>query len=150
MEKDKEINLNDYINNRKVLAGRDSGEELNRILNLNDIEKKYKRILIKIPNYVYSFNSSFFLGMFGETVKKLGRDKFKDKYIFETNNDSVRANIEDGINEALNDVSVENNKDIIENKVKEILNNLSKTDISYEISSIIEDKIESLFKGDDK
>ena len=57
---------------------------------------------------------------------------------------------EDSLAQKYLEQSVENNKDIIENKVKDILNDLSKTDISYEISSIIEDKIESLFKGDDK
>lgn len=57
---------------------------------------------------------------------------------------------EDSLAQKYLEQSVENNKDIIENKVKDILNNLSKTDISYEISSIIEDKIENLFKGGDK
>ena len=57
---------------------------------------------------------------------------------------------EDSLAQKYLEQSVENNKDIIENKVKDILNDLSKTDISYEISSIIEDKIENLFKGDDK
>ena len=43
----------------------------------------------------------------------------------------------------------ESNKNLIEQKVIEILNKLGKDDISYEISSIIEDKICNLFKGED-
>lgn len=41
------------------------------------------------------------------------------------------------------------NKYIIENKVKEILNSLSKTDIKYDIKGIIEEYVENLFKGDE-
>ena len=41
------------------------------------------------------------------------------------------------------------NKYIIENKVKEILNFLSKTDIKYDIKGIIEEYVENLFKGDE-
>lgn len=41
------------------------------------------------------------------------------------------------------------NKNIIEDKVKEILNSLSKTDIKYDIKGIIEEYVENLFKGDE-
>ena len=44
--------------------------------------------------------------MFGESVKKLGKEKFEEKYQFNTNNESIKMNIKDGIDEALNNVDV--------------------------------------------
>ena len=40
---------------------------------------------------------------------------------------------------------VDENKNIIENKVKNIFNELSKTDLKYEIQDILENYIEKLF-----
>lgn len=56
---------------------------------------------------------------------------------------------EDSLAQKYLEQAVESNKNIIEQKVIEILNELGKDDISYEISSIIEDKICNLFKGED-
>ena len=93
------IDLKDYIESKKVLAGRTNGEDIRKKINLEKIE-------IIIPNDVFSFNSSYFLGMFGESVKKLGKEKFEEKYQFNTKNESIRMNIKDGIDEALNNVDV--------------------------------------------
>ena len=100
------LDLKDYIESKKVLAGRTNGEDIRKKINLEKIENENKKIEIIIPNDVFSFNSSYFLGMFGESVKKLGKEKFEEKYQFNTKNESIRMNIKDGIDEALNNVDV--------------------------------------------
>lgn len=57
---------------------------------------------------------------------------------------------EDSLAQKYLEEAVENNKDIIEKKVKFILNELDKADISYEIGTIIEEKIVNLFNGKDE
>ena len=94
------IYLKDYVEGKKVLAGRTNGE------NIRKKESENEKIEIIIPNDVFSFNSSYFLGMFGESVKKLGKEKFEEKYQFNTNNESIKMNIKDGIDEALNNADV--------------------------------------------
>ena len=44
--------------------------------------------------------------MFVERLKKLFNEKFEEKYQFNTNNESIKMNIKDGIDEALNNVDV--------------------------------------------
>lgn len=100
------IDLKNYIGRKKVLAGRDNGEDIRQKINLEKIENENEKIEIIIPKDVFSFNSSYFLGMFGESVKKLGKEKFEEKYQFNTSNESIKMNIKDGIDEALNNVDV--------------------------------------------
>ena len=52
---------------------------------------------------------------------------------------------EDSLGQKYLEKSVEENKEIINNKVIKIFNELGKQDISYEISNIIEEKIENMF-----
>lgn len=52
---------------------------------------------------------------------------------------------EDSLGQKYLEKAIEDNKDIINNKVIEIFNQLGKQDIAYEISSIIEEKLENMF-----
>ena len=52
---------------------------------------------------------------------------------------------EDSLGQKYLEKSIEENKDIINNKVVQILNELGKDDISFEIMTIIEDKLNNLF-----
>lgn len=100
-----EIELKNYIDNKKVLSGRDNGAALRKKLDLEKIEKEKDKITIIIPIEVYAVNSSFFLGMFGKSVRTLGKEEFEKKYYFKCN-EVVKLNIEDGINDAINNVDV--------------------------------------------
>ncbi len=100
------IELKNYIKNKKVLAGRDNGANIRQTINLEKIESENEKIEVIIPTEVYSFNSSYFLGMFGESVKKFGKEGFEKKYNFITENESIKMNIKDGIDEALNNIDV--------------------------------------------
>ena len=99
------IDLKQYINNKKVLSGRDNGIELRKKLEIEKIEKENELIEISIPKDVYALNSSYFLGWLGKSVRKLGKEKFEQKYLFKSN-EIIKLNIEDGINDALNNVDV--------------------------------------------
>lgn len=52
---------------------------------------------------------------------------------------------EDSLGQKYLEQAVENNKNIINSRVIEIMQNLSKEDIAYEITEIIEEKIEKMF-----
>ncbi len=59
-------------------------------------------------------------------------------------------NKEDSLGQKYLEEAIEDNKTIINQKVVDIFNELGKQDISYEISSIIEDKINEMFIGGNK
>lgn len=97
------IELNKLIQNMKVISGRDKGIELREKLKLDEKDKDKKQYNIIIGENVYSFNSSCFLGLFGKSIRELGEKNFREKYKFECT-DLIRMNIEDGINDATNNV----------------------------------------------
>lgn len=69
-----------------VYTGRNRGERLREKLNLDAFDGS-EDIIVKviIPKETYSISSSFFLGLFGPSIMKLGsRESFLKKYIFET------------------------------------------------------------------
>lgn len=94
------IKLDKYINGDIVLSGRDRGEELRKKLELNKKEKENDIIEIEIPEDVCSINSSYFLGAFGDSIRKYGKERFLQKYIFVCDS-VIRESIEDGISSAL-------------------------------------------------
>lgn len=57
---------------------------------------------------------------------------------------------EDSLGQRYLEKAVEDNKEIINNKVIEIFNQLGKQDISYEILNILEEKIDNMFKKTEK
>ena len=99
------INLKDYISGKKVLSGRDKGQDLRNVLKIEKLEREHEIINIIIPYEVFALNSSYFLGWLGKSVRDLGKEEFEKKYKFECN-DIIKLNIADGINDALNNVDV--------------------------------------------
>lgn len=90
----------------RVLSGRQNGKTLRNELKIDDLDKKIsENIEIFVPEDIYSLNSSYFLGLFGPSVRKLGEEKFKQKYTFICD-DIISRNIEDGISRALKDSNV--------------------------------------------
>ena len=99
------IDLKQYIQNKKVLSGRDNGVNLRKKLEIDKKENDNDEIKIIIPQDVFALNSSYFLGWLGKSVRDLGKENFEKKYHFACN-EIVKLNIEDGINDALNNVDV--------------------------------------------
>lgn len=99
------IELGQCLEGKKVISGRKYGKELREKLKINEIDNSTEDIKIIIPKDIFSFNSSCFLGMFGESVRKLGsKEKFLEKFIFDCS-EIIKINIDDGISDALNNMN---------------------------------------------
>lgn len=71
----------------KVLVGRDKGaNDLKHIfakyISFEILEDNFEKIAIIIPERIITINYSYFLGMFGEALIRLGKENFKKKYVF--------------------------------------------------------------------
>ena len=96
------IDLTKYTGRDEIiLSGRPKGEELRQKLNLEKMDSEADAIKIIIPQHIVSLNSSFFLGLFTESVKKFGEEGFRSKYFFECR-PILMKDIDAGIHQALN------------------------------------------------
>lgn len=86
--------------NVKVLSGRDVGIDFRKKFKLDDIDMNKESVEVIVPEDLYSINSSFFLGLFGPSVRHLGEEGFKKKYQFKCDS-IIQKNIEDGMSHAL-------------------------------------------------
>lgn len=68
----------------KVFTGRDRGEDVRKASNIDKIEEAYDEVKIVIPDNIYSINPSFFEELFVNVVMKLGKEKFREKFKFES------------------------------------------------------------------
>ncbi len=93
------------VKGNKVFSGREFGEKVRRDLNLERLDNTNEKIEIIIPEDTFSLNASFFLGAFGPSVRNLGANKFKEKYIFKCE-DIIKESIDDGIERALKSSNV--------------------------------------------
>jgi hypothetical protein len=103
------INLAKFRGDRStVFTGRPQGEVARKELKLDDLDKVDEVIELVIPKGTTSFNSSFYLGLLYDSIKKLGERKFKERYILDiqdSNPDtrrSIERNLEDGMRQAIN------------------------------------------------
>lgn len=108
----KEIILNNILNaNAVTLSGRSEGTEARKYfkLDLKDNDNEHYKIII--PKRIRTFNISYFLGMFSLSVVKLKEEKFREKYIFKSENNEdvaigVKLDIDEGIEWALEETSI--------------------------------------------
>ena len=83
----------------KVFTGRDRGKDVRVASKIDEMEEKNESILVIIPDNIYSINPSFFEELFVNVVLKLGREKFREKFEF---NSLGKYNYERPLNEAIN------------------------------------------------
>lgn len=83
----------------RVFAGRDRGEAARQKANLELLDQQGVFVEVVVPRHAYSVNSSFFLGMFGDSIRRLGEARFRERYSF--SGAAVALVVEDGIREAL-------------------------------------------------
>ena len=97
--KAKEIDLRKYKNaESRVFTGREEGKKARIDSHLDDLDKTNELIKVIIPDDTVSINSSFFLGMFKDSLEDLKEEKFKEKYKFICNKDFIiKVNIENNI-----------------------------------------------------
>ncbi len=104
----KQINLENYdkskMKNLIVLSGRELGDNIRKKFNFDELDNSEEKYEIIFPTNIISISTSFFLALFGESVRKCGsKEKFEDKYLFNVSS-SLKSNINDGITDALNNV----------------------------------------------
>src|ERR1035437_8781530 len=67
----------------RIFAGRDRGAFVRDAAALVEFERNKEDILeVLIPTETYAVTSSFFLGLFGETIRALGADEFRRRVRF--------------------------------------------------------------------
>lgn len=86
IEDDIEIDLNTHISkygffNKYILKNKHIGYILRDTLDLDTLDKKNNKVIVKIPNEI-DIGNSFILGIIEDSLIELGVEKFKDKYIF--------------------------------------------------------------------
>lgn len=94
----KEIDLNQarIPPNSEVISGRDCGEEFRRRFQLDSLDVSTDEAVVSIPSAVVSINTSFFLGLFGPSVRRLGPEGFMSKYKFHCD-DVHMATVREGV-----------------------------------------------------
>lgn len=67
-----------------VHSGRAKGELARRTFELEELDISGVSVIVRIPENTYSVTTSFFLGLFGDSIRKAGsRSAFLDRYRFE-------------------------------------------------------------------
>lgn len=143
----REINIKDYMSEEeiKVIIEDEIVRETRRTL-CN--EKEITRILTNVSYYELWKKIEQEVPNCQEIIKEKTKEKILEisKFdIFQKRDDFLEY--KDSLAQQFLNESVKENKNIIDYKVKKIMNELSLTDIKYDIQSIIEQYIEDLFKS---
>jgi hypothetical protein len=87
--------------NVKFYSGRPRGEAVRKELRLDENENRENNIVVKVPTDVDTIHSSFFLGLFGISVRKCqSKEAFLKKFQFECSH-GVSEDVIEGIEQAL-------------------------------------------------
>ena len=86
-----------------MFSGREKGRLNREKFALDTIDVSDQNVDVIIPDNTYSITSSFFMGLFGKSIRELGdRDEFLDKYRFKMPNkfsDKIERYIERALRE---------------------------------------------------
>lgn len=83
------------------LAGKDRGEQARTALKLDDLDKSVEPVVVHVPDYIYAISSSFFLGMFSQSIARCGsQEAFLRHYKFDAS-DSIMKQVLHGIERAV-------------------------------------------------
>lgn len=97
----KRIDLNKFHQSGNiVMSGRPKGEQIRSELNLDRLDADPEAVEVDVPEEVVSLNNSFFLGLFGPSVRNLGEGQFRSHYKFRCAPPIVK-DIDSGIHESL-------------------------------------------------
>ncbi len=116
------INLKEHLDDEiKILSGREFGKEHREKFNFNRLDNSKDVINIIIPDDIYGLNSSYFLNLFGSSIRKLGENKFREKYNFQCD-EVIMSSIEEYIKIALK------KSDVLMNALEKPTTNISPTE----------------------
>lgn len=77
-----EFNIEQY--NKQVFYGYEEGRELRKVLNLDECDTNNKLYKIIIPKTIYYVSSTFFIGLFENSIKYFSNRKdFLNHYMFD-------------------------------------------------------------------
>lgn len=76
----------------RIYMGRDKGALSRTHFKLPEMEDNHSLIIVSFPDDTNTMLSSFFLAMFGDSVRSLGIDKFHEKYTFKAT-DHIKESI---------------------------------------------------------
>jgi hypothetical protein len=83
------------------LSGHDRGQEARKKFDLDQIDQGSEHVRVIVPEDLYTLTSSFFQGMFAQSVKLAGdRDKFLSRFKFDADPVVLRQ-IDNGISASL-------------------------------------------------
>jgi hypothetical protein len=95
------IDLADYRSpaTARVFSGRPRGEAVRLAARLPQLEAEGADFEVRVPANVIGITASFFLGMFGDSIQKLGEAQFRVRYHFSGRD--IAMVVDDGIKDAL-------------------------------------------------
>lgn len=142
-----EINIEDYINESEMkrIVEDEFRDRIRRYFlenKLSDLiyslcnKEIYRIIEEEIPNFEEEIKAAIPISI--KNVGKFDIFRSKDEFLYSR----------DSLGQQILEKTIKENKDILEQKVKNIFSELSKEDIAAEIECIITDKIENMFRGD--
>lgn len=109
------IDLSKYKSSKSsIFTGRPQGEEVRKLLKLDEIDKNTDKIIFEIPDNTISFNPSFYLGLLFDSYVKLKLDGFDNKYSFIINSNNpdvlrvINKDLVDGRRNAINSLTEPN------------------------------------------
>lgn len=85
-----------------IFTGRDRGREVRKDSNINKIESESDQVVIQIPRNIITISPSFLEEFFYDVVKKLGKEEFFIKFIFENPGDyKIKKNLDTAVKRIL-------------------------------------------------
>ena len=66
----------------RVLAGRDEGKQARLDARVDELDTVEDSVKVLVPHDLFSVTSSFFLGLFEESIRRLGGTRFLEHYAF--------------------------------------------------------------------
>ena len=96
------LDLTERINHKVLtLTDRTVGVNLRYDLGLEQLDNSKEPITVLFPTTVRAIGPNFFFGLFGHSIIRLGKDKFRKHYLFDDpDTPHLRSSIEAGIAEA--------------------------------------------------
>lgn len=66
----------------RVLAGRDIGQDVRSRARIAELDGIAEPVTVLVPSDLFAVTSSFFLGMFADSIRRLGSEGFRSHYLF--------------------------------------------------------------------
>jgi|SRR5690554_4431905 len=77
----RDVDLSKLGSNAKVFVGRPNGENAREFFHLDDVDYRSESLRLLVPEDLIAINSSFFLGLFGNDVKRIASEDAFFKYL---------------------------------------------------------------------